>query len=134
MVVFIVLVAVAGAQQARQWQEFRESPLASSGNFAMVLKGMLRESGISGVPIVISSGLDYLHRVLWQRPLDPSIVSLLDPEKAVAYDKTDSIDVGLRHLNAYWPLNTQEFRLFRRVTAGFWSSRAAGRSTGGRHG
>ena len=105
--VLLVLVAVAGAQQAHQWQEFRESPLARSGNIAEVLKGMLRESGNGGIPVVVSSGLDYLPIAYYgPRPFDPSIVSLLDPEKAVAYQKTDSVEVGLRLLNRYWPLNT----------------------------
>ena len=76
-------------------------------------KEILAEYHQPGVPIVISSGLQYLPMVFYTPP-DKSdrLYFLADPEAAVTYAKTDTVDLTLLVLRQYFPLQVEDYHDF----------------------
>lgn len=66
-----------------------------------------------GHPIVISSGIHYLP-MAYYTPSDRSqeLYTLTDPDAAVMFAKSDSVDLNLLVLQRYFPLRVQDYRDF----------------------
>ena len=66
-----------------------------------------------GMPIVISSGLQYLPAVFYAPAASrDGLYFLADPEAALTYAKTDTVDLTLLVLRQYFPLQVYDYREF----------------------
>ena len=67
----------------------------------------------SGLPIVVSSGLQYLPMAYYSPPMhNGGLYALVDPPAAVTFAKSDSVDLGLLVLRNYFPLQVEEYPKF----------------------
>lgn len=82
---------------------------AASGGVKAILSGQHE----SKLPIVISSGLDYLPMAYYTPAgAKRELYALADPQAAVAFAKTDSVDRALLILRQYFPLQVEEYSGF----------------------
>jgi hypothetical protein len=74
---------------------------------------ILARSGGCDVPVVISSGLQYLP-IAFYTPTNRKreVYTLVDPNAALTYAKTDSVDLNLLILRRYFPLRIEDYSDF----------------------
>jgi hypothetical protein len=66
------------------------------------------------IPVVVSSGLDYLPLAFYAGPATRNrLVNLVDPKEALAAINTDTVDINGPLLARYLPLNVRDFSAFR---------------------
>jgi hypothetical protein len=82
-------------------------------NSAVFLENMVRDSGSNGLPVVVSSGEEYLPMVAYTPPAARgNLVAIPDPTRALSYRETDTTDKELTILPGFWSVNVQEFDRF----------------------
>ena len=65
------------------------------------------------LPVVISSGLEYLPIMYYHSPAqNRRMYVLTDPEAAVKYASSDSVDLALMVMRPYFPVQVQEYSAF----------------------
>lgn len=89
------------------------SPLRQRKARANELRTILAAVQKPHVPIVISSGLDYLP-LAYYTPANNGrrLYALTDPAAAVVFCNTDSVDLSLRVLRRYYPLQVEDYAGF----------------------
>jgi hypothetical protein len=86
-----------------------ESRAAATREVKAILAGYQE----SGLPIVISSGTQYLPMAYYMPPdQNVGVYALVDPPAAVTFAKTDSVDLALVVLRQYFPLKVEYYRKF----------------------
>ncbi len=77
------------------------------------LDGVLAQQRESGLPLVVSSGIQFLPLVYYA-PTDSgrNIYAFTDPSAAVTYTGTDSLDLDLLVMQKYFPLQAVAYSLF----------------------
>ncbi len=77
------------------------------------VEALVSSVGYSDLPVVFSSGLDYLP-IAYYAPPDWArrFVAVVDPPQAVVYAGSDNLDTELITLKSYLPLQVEEFPAF----------------------
>jgi 4-amino-4-deoxy-L-arabinose transferase-like glycosyltransferase len=110
----VILIATACVLHSVDLWKVKGQNRATIDNPATILAQMLRDSGVTGIPVVVSSGLEYLPIAYYRPASGESILTVVDRVKAVRYQRTDSLDIGLPLLATYMPLYVQQFSRFSR--------------------
>jgi hypothetical protein len=76
-------------------------------------KAILTEYQKYALPIVISPGTLYLP-IVYYLPVDQTrnLYALADPQAAITYTKTDSVDLALLAVRQFFPLNVEDYSSF----------------------
>jgi hypothetical protein len=119
----VMLLSVFGFQEVRQWKYCRSPPATAAflGGEVRALDDLLRDSSEPDLPVVISSGIEYLPLAYYTSHDRASrYIALVDFQAAIAYAGTDTVDRGLALLEPYFPLNVQDFSMFEPLHSRFF--------------
>lgn len=109
----IAAILLIASREARFWMQ-QDHHIGQLQSPAPRAEQMVEAAGYSNLPVVISSPLQYLQLNHYAPPeLQPRLVFLVDPPKAIEYDGSDSGDRQMLLLRAYAPLAVEKFADFR---------------------
>jgi hypothetical protein len=77
------------------------------------VEAFINSVGRQDLPVVFSSGIDYLPNAFYASPeWAKRFVSLVDPVAAVTYAGSDNVDTAMIGLQSYLPLQVYDFSAF----------------------
>jgi hypothetical protein len=117
---FAVLLVVA-VEQADIWRFGRVSArVVSDHGDVRRLNALVRRSGLTELPVVVSNGLRFLPMAYYASPSEnESFVYLIDYEAAIEVNRTDSPERALTTLAPYLPLRLESRSQFLAVHSRF---------------
>lgn len=108
----VILLVTLGWREAAFWRgEGHPSPL-SEADLAQHER-MLAHAAPGSLPIVVSNGLHFVPIAYYRTGAHRArLVALVDPDAALKYSGTDSVDLDLEVLRDYMPIQIVDYRTF----------------------
>jgi hypothetical protein len=112
LVVMLMNYSLSSARDVKKL--FRNGSLLDERAAAVrKVRAMIEDHDEADLPVVISSGIDYLPMAYYKPPeVGRDVYVLVDPPAAIAFAESDTVDRNLLALRRYHPLRVEDYSDF----------------------